>query len=334
MSEFASWLEKSPSCSVMGEPSSNCWKWPARIKRRWTLRRDALRSLVEARHEEVAPLLRNLLGHRDLAVDAVRGLAAIPLAESAATLVSRYRQLPADARRESIQALASRPAFARELVAAVQAGTIRRGDVTSFQIRQIRGFGDEQLDRTLDEIWPEFREDTRAKARQIADLRQSLSDDVLADGDRRAGRHVFQRVCATCHVLFGAGGNIGPDLTGGQRSNLTYLLENILDPSAQVAENYRMSILVMVDGRVINGVVSERTRQTLTVQTPTERLVLPLDEIEEVRDSQLSMMPDQLLEPLSPTEIRDLFAYLMGTTQVELPEGVELAEEEQSAADD
>jgi putative heme-binding domain-containing protein len=135
------------------------------------------------------------------------------------------------------------------------------------------------------------------------------NEDIGADAGR--GKVLFQRACASCHILFGEGGKIGPDLTGSQRSNLQYLLENIVDPSAQVAENFRMSIVVLADGRVINGIVGSETEQTITVQTPTDNLVVLKDDIEELRLSQLSIMPENLLEPLAPQEVRDLFDYLM-----------------------
>jgi putative membrane-bound dehydrogenase-like protein len=283
-------------------------------------RRDALRSLVEARQDDVAPLLFELLGHRELAVDAVRGLAAFRADQAPTRLIRRFRQLPPDARKEALNTLVSRPAYAHHLLAAVRDGTMDRELVTPFQIRQLRGFEDPSLDRQLDQLWPELRDVTRAGAERIAEIRALLTDDVLVDADPERGRRLYERSCATCHKLFGEGGTLGPDLTGGQRSNLTYLLENIIDPSAQVAEDYRMSILVLADGRVINGVVGQRTRQTLTVATPSETLVIPLEEIEELRESKLSMMPDQLLDPLQPDEIRDLFGYLMSNVQVELPD--------------
>jgi hypothetical protein len=58
--------------------------------------------------------------------------------------------------------------------------------------------------------------------------------------------------------------------------------------------------------------------QTLTLQTPTEKLMLNRADVEKIQPSQLSLMPDGLLDPLGPTEVRDLFAYLMSSAQVPL----------------
>src|SRR6185436_2844601 len=109
----------------------------------------------------------------------------------------------------------------------------------------------------------------------------------------------------------GEGGKTGPDLTGGGRDNLDYLLENILDPSAVVTSDFRMSILDLKDGRVLNGLISAKTERTVTVKTMTETLTLERGEIAEIHESTLSLMPEGLLEALTPDQARDLITYLM-----------------------
>jgi putative heme-binding domain-containing protein len=123
-----------------------------------------------------------------------------------------------------------------------------------------------------------------------------------------------------CHKLFGEGGNVGPDLTGAQRHNLSYLLENIIDPSATVSKNFHMSVVITERGRVLNGIVTAQTDRTLTLQTPTDRLLLAQDEIQEIRKSSLSMMPERMLDGLTSDQARDLIAYLMSQQQVPLPD--------------
>jgi putative heme-binding domain-containing protein len=82
---------------------------------------------------------------------------------------------------------------------------------------------------------------------------------------------------------------------------------------------YKISTIALADGRVLNGIVIEQSGATLTVQTPTERLVLNRADVEEIRKSDLSLMPDGLLDVLPEKEIRDLLAYLMSPQQVSLP---------------
>jgi putative heme-binding domain-containing protein len=168
-------------------------------------------------------------------------------------------------------------------------------------------------------LWPELKTISAAKRTRIDQLKSRLSPAVLTLADRVQGRRRFAQTCATCHTLFGQGGKIGPDLTGSQRSNLDYLLENIIDPSAIVQPAYKMSTIALADGRVLNGIVIEQSGPTLTVQTPTERLILNRADVEEIRKSELSLMPDGLLDVLPEREVRDLLGYLMSPQQVALP---------------
>ncbi len=147
----------------------------------------------------------------------------------------------------------------------------------------------------------------------------ALSSDTLAKADTSAGRALFNKTCANCHVLYGAGRKVGPDLTGSNRKNLDYLLENIVDPSASVGADFRVLLVTLADGRVISGVVSQQNERTITLETPQEPLTLDRREIDESKQSPNSLMPDGQLQNLSAQEIRDLIGYLMSSDQVPLP---------------
>jgi putative heme-binding domain-containing protein len=281
-----------------------------------TERREAVRTLVEARAEEAVPLLEGLLADPDLAAEAVRGLAAFGRPGTPALLAGRLGTLPEPARDEAIAALASGPAGAALLLDAVAAGTIPRDRVTVFQVRQMLAMeGDSQeiaaLKGRVREAWPELRDLSGAARERIAEWKARLTPSELARADLGAGRALFRQTCAGCHVLFGEGARIGPELTGAQRSSLDYLLENLADPSATVGADYRMSVVALADGRVLNGVVLGRTERSLTLQTPTEKLVIPAEEVEEVRATNLSLMPEGQLEVMRPEQVRDLIGYLM-----------------------
>jgi putative heme-binding domain-containing protein len=132
------------------------------------------------------------------------------------------------------------------------------------------------------------------------------------------GRAVFQKSCSSCHRLFEAGGTIGPDITGSQRTNVDYLLENMLDPSASVAKDFQMELLLLDGGRTVSGLVVDESDNAVTVQTVNERLVVPKTEIESRKLSKVSLMPDGLLNSLSKEEIVALVAYLASPRQVPL----------------
>ena len=154
----------------------------------------------------------------------------------------------------------------------------------------------------------------------MAKLGADLMPAALASADKRQGRAVFQTACAVCHKLYGQGAEIGPDLTGSGRDNLDYLLDNIVDPSAVVTADFRLSVVNLKDGRVLSGMIKAKTERTITLQTATELLPIERSEIENIQDSALSLMPEGLIEALNATQVRELIAYLMTPKQVPLPE--------------
>ena len=285
-------------------------------------RRAAIRSLVAARDEKIVPLLQDLLRHRELASDAAQGLAAFKHPRTADLLIEAFagfRQLPREA---AMAVLVSRAAYAEKLLKAVAEGKIDRRHVSSFQLRPMQTLNVAAVDRRILELWPELKKVSLEKVESIVAYRNRLTADTLASADLSAGRATFQRTCLQCHKLFGAGGSVGPDLTGAQRHNLNYLLENIIDPSATVSKDFHMSVVITEGGRVLNGIVTAQTDRTLTLQTPTDRILLAQDEIAEVRKSNLSMMPERMLDALTADQARDLIAYLMSQQQVPLPDDV------------
>jgi putative heme-binding domain-containing protein len=210
----------------------------------------------------------------------------------------------------------SRPAFAGPLLEEIAAGRIPRADVTAFHARQIRSFNDEKLTQRLAEVWGELRDSPEDKRKFIAELKTKLTPAALAAADKSAGRVVFNTACASCHTLYGHGGQAGPDLTGAGRDNLDYLLDNTVDPSAVVNADFRMSVVDLNDDRTLNGLVVAKTDRTITLRTQSETLTLDRAEIATIRESTLSLMPEGLLEGLNETQLRDLIAYLRHRSQV------------------
>ncbi|MCP4815011.1 MAG: dehydrogenase, partial [Planctomycetaceae bacterium] len=98
-----------------------------------------------------------------------------------------------------------------------------------------------------------------------------------------------------------------------------YILQNVVTPSAVVAAGYRVSVIATSDGRVLTGIVRDESAQVLSIQTAKERVRLQKNDVEQVKVSSVSLMPDNLLKDLSDQQIRDLLAYLASPRQVNLP---------------
>lgn len=286
-------------------------------------RKQALQALVDARPPDLRSICEKVLDVRYLNTIAARGLALNDDAEIGRRLVRSYRSFAIDDRPQVVGVLVSRAAWAGALLEAIKAGRFPRNDLSAYHARQIRALGDEAIDRQLVEAWGELRDSPADKRDLIERLKGELTPVALSRADASHGRALFVKACAACHTLYGEGGKRGPDLTGAQRQSLDYLLENIVDPSAAVPAEYRVSVFTLADGRTLSGIVSARTDRTLTIMTQTDTLSIERADIEDQKESPQSLMPDGLLQTLSPEQVRELFAYLMTRQQVALPAGSE-----------
>lgn len=283
------------------------------------LRRSALETLVESRSGDLRQICTQLLGDARLNAIAARGLALYDDPEVGGQLVRAYRRFRSPERPKIIALLVSRPAFADALLHAIDEGQIPANHLTAFDVRQIRSLQDEGLNQWVSQLWGEVRQSPADKQARIAELKKVLHPAALAAANASDGRALFQQTCAKCHRLFGEGEAIGPDLTGANRNNLDYVLENIVDPSAVVTKDFRMTVVATSDGRVMNGLVIAKNDHTLTLQTQTDRQTIALADVETIKTTPQSPMPDGLLDNLSTDQIRDLTAYLMQPSQVPLP---------------
>jgi putative heme-binding domain-containing protein len=196
---------------------------------------------------------------------------------------------------------------------------VARRDISAFNVRQMMALQQPDIADRLSKAWGSLRPESKEKAERMAKYKALLTPAYLRAADTSRGRLVFSRTCASCHRLFDQGGAIGPELTGSQRANLDYVLENLLDPSAIVPFDYRVTIVEMKDGRFLTGIIKQENDLTLTVQTQNDAVIIPKKEIESRSISPLSLMPDGLLDKMTDEELRDLVAYLACPTQVPLP---------------
>jgi putative membrane-bound dehydrogenase-like protein len=296
-------------------------------------RQQALQTLASAKAPGVAELLLALLADASLRVDVLRAGATLsgePAAGEGAparfvrAVIEGYPAFSAQEKAAAVLSLAARAGSARLLLAAVEGGRIPRGEVSSFAARQIAGLKDGQLLAMLERVWGTVRADdsdaqAKGAAEEHAKYKAMLTPGFLKGANLSNGRQLFKNSCGQCHQLFGEGGHIGPDLTGSNRADLDYILENVTNPSALIGKDYELHIFTLKDGRLVSGMVREETDALVTVQSVgTEERVRRSDIAKEEKPG-ISMMPAGLFAGMSREQLRDLVGYLASPRQVALP---------------
>jgi putative membrane-bound dehydrogenase-like protein len=278
-------------------------------------RREALDVLVRAKDAAALPAILGLLDEPSFRGPSLRALASYEDPRIAGEILARYPSLAADEKRDALNTLSSRAASAGRLLDAVAAGSIPRNEIGAFVVREIESLGDAKVAARVGDVWGRVRATPDEKKKRIAEIRAMVEASGAPPPDRARGREVFSRTCEQCHTLFGTGGKVGPDLTGSNRADLDYLLSNVVDPNAVVGKDYLATMVWLKDGRLVTGIQKSSTDTSITLQSENELAVIAKDDIEESKLSDLSTMPEGLLDAMKEDEIRDLVGYLRGKEQ-------------------
>lgn len=278
-------------------------------------RRSALQSLVTQRAPEVKGLLATLLNDKALQVDAIRAYGAIEDQNAPKQILKRYASLDFQAKRATVETLASRKNYATKLLGAIKDKTVPKQDIPTYLARNLSQLLGKSFDRTFGKIGALSQD----KAATIAKYRKLLNAKRLGNGSVHEGRKIFELVCASCHTLYGKGAHIGPDLTGSNRGDIDYILLNMIDPSADVPDAYKSITINTKDGQVLVGTLAAEDGQRVVLNTVGQKLTVLKSDIKTRTVSKLSMMPEGLLPALSDAQVIDLVKYLQTKKQVALP---------------
>ncbi|MEO2015052.1 MAG: PVC-type heme-binding CxxCH protein [Fuerstiella sp.] len=279
----------------------------------------ALQSLLDANDQGLVPTLQTLLkADAPLREAAIRGLAQYDNRSSAAVILAGYSGFTQIQKRMALGTLCSRSHSGVSLLKAIEAKQVPGTDLTADLVRQLQFLKNDEVNSLLANVWGTVRETAADKLAMITGYKELVASESHPQADAELGRAVFAKTCMKCHVLYGAGNKIGPDLTGSNRSNIDYLLSNIVDPSAVMAKEYRATIVATENGRVVSGLIRAEDNRSVTIQTSDAVVIVPKNEIEERVESDKSMMPDDQLKPFTEHQIRSLIAYLRGKQQTPL----------------
>src|SRR5439155_22120931 len=114
---------------------------------------------------------------------------------------------------------------------------------------------------------------------------------------------------------FGEGGAVGPDLTNTSRADREFLLSSIVDPSSVIRREYLSYVVSTTSGAVLTGLLADQDSASVTLlDAKGERTKIPRDRIEEIKESPVSLMPEDQWKEWTPEQVRDLFRYLQSNS--------------------
>ncbi|MDX1636648.1 MAG: DUF6807 family protein [Balneolaceae bacterium] len=270
-------------------------------------RRQALRALSEQQHPGVPEILPELLAEPGISVTAIRAVSEYDESSLGKLLIELYPAFSEKEKTETIQALASRPKYGWILTQALKSESVPREDVPAYTARQLmRVVGSGFI-----EVWGKPIEQSSNYKQQYARYKRLLTEKALNRADLRNGKSIFNQTCAPCHKMYGEGGTMGPDLTGSNRTNIDYILFNVLDPGADIQDDYKMVVVTTRGGRTYSGnIVTETDRQVTMRIVGQEQVVLNKSDIQSREETEVSMMPPGLFNHLTEQEVIDLVGYL------------------------
>jgi putative membrane-bound dehydrogenase-like protein len=225
------------------------------------------------------------------------------------TILRQWPKFNLDEKQAAQTLLASRPSWSTQLLSAIETQSISAHTIDPQTIRRIQYHREPALQAKIETLWPSLaNQESRIDTQVIEDWSEKL---VSGLGNPYDGRGLFGEKCGKCHRLFGQGGDLGPDLTSYQRTDLSRFLANILDPSLEIREGYQTTVIETEDGLIVSGFIeSEDDVQVSIRQIDGQLARVPKELIVDQFMAKISLMPKGLLDDLDEQQARDLFAYL------------------------
>jgi len=278
-------------------------------KQKLAQRVEAIQRLVFFQYSEVKDVLSLLLEpQQDHPVQAatIQTLAQYNDVGIPELLIDRWPKLTPALRAKAAETLFSRSAWSTAFLDAIEKEQIGRGDLNPARVELLKRHPDKVLARRVQKL---FANTSLQRRKEIVQRYQST---LKLHGDPAKGKHIFKKVCSACHRLEGVGTAVGADLKAIRDRGKAAVLLNILDPNREVKPQYMSYSLLTEGGLVISGMISNESVNSITIRKPdgTEVTILRIN-IDELRSSGLSFMPEGLEKQVDEQAMAHLIAYLM-----------------------
>ena len=271
-------------------------------------RATAVRTLALAPFAEAKPVLAKCLDVKQpqpVQLAALEALAKYDSADVPPLVLAAWPAMSPKIRATAVETLLARPAWVTAFLDAVEKKTVLPTDLEPARVQLLLKSPDEKVRARAAKLFagtgPSKRQDVIAKYQKALDLK----------GDATKGQLVFKESCAACHKLEGVGEAVGPDLASIRNRGLESVLTNIIDPNREVLPQYYTYLLTTDEDVIVSGMIAAETANTVTIRKTdgTSETVQRVN-IQSLRSTGLSAMPEGLEEKIDVQAMADLLAYL------------------------
>ena len=221
------------------------------------------------------------------------------------TLIAAWPQFLPEVRTAVSSLLLERRPWAEQFIAALESGAIKVGDLDVALAGRLRSYGDRNL----------MARANRVLGKPPSSDRSGLVSDMLGKlsqrGDVVNGEKIFVEHCAVCHRATATKPLVGPPLENLSNWTQQQWVVAILDPNRAIEPKYQQYALLTNDGQTLAGLVEDRSSHSLTIAAADgRRHEVKLSEIDQLKSSGTSLMPEGLETKLTPSAFDDLLAFL------------------------
>jgi putative heme-binding domain-containing protein len=273
-------------------------------------RAEAVRTLALAKFPDIQLIVPDLLDTRHpqaLQLAAVETLSRFPDAAAGNALIGAWAGFSPKVRAAAAEAIFSRAEWASLFLAAVERKRIPATDIDPGRLKVLEGHSNPAVGTQA------ARVAKLLKLGRRADVVKAYEKALTMKGDAPRGKALFEKVCAACHRMEGVGHEIGPNLAALQNRGAETILLNVLDPNREVNPQYMNYVVTTKDGRQFTGMVAAETATSVTLRRGEDLsdTILRID-IDRMRSTGLSLMPEGLEQQVDRQGMADLIAYLLG----------------------
>ncbi|QDT25575.1 Cytochrome c [Gimesia panareensis] len=250
-----------------------------------------------------------LLGAREtqeLQSAVVVALTSFPDNKVANLLLEEYPSLTPTIRREIVDRLLRRQDWILQLFAAISERTVSLSQIPQVRRDILMKSPNPEIRKQAEQL---FAGETLGPRHEIISAYQPA---LSAKTDLTVGKRVFKRECLTCHRLGQEGYEVGPNLATIKNRTAPEILVHVLDPNKEVSPNYLEYVVVTDDGLIETGIIVNETPSSITLKkAENKRITILRENIEEIKSSGKSLMPEGFEKKIKTGEMADLIAYLM-----------------------